>query len=699
MTTIDPKVIRQSVQTADINLNKNMAYGMDGTGADPFFYGVIRHADILPAWGLRIRDLRLRQRAYAVHNSLFQGAISGLIKRIQSTPWEIKGKRNVEYYQDVLQYADMGNGWESFVGKVLWDFLTQDFGTVVEIIGGGASDKPLKGKVSGIAVLDSLSCVATPVNEYPVVYWNEEDGSMHRMHDTRVWRWADLSSPYRRGYGNGFCALSRYFSESQTDILLNRYDIDMLSDLPPPGILAVSGMTRNQWEQAMRGYDADQQADGNAVFRQTRVVHAADVGQPIKLDIIPFSTEPTNFDPEGYVRTHVNKLALALAVDPQDIWPLAGAALGTGTQSKILDAKGQGKMFGYILQMLTRFVNWTVLPPYLEFQFKHQDADGDKQKAEQAQLWAGIATSLKGAGLIDDATALQLLANNVAEFGDVLMDTDGQIRLPSSDPKEGTDDTIIADDETPLDENATPESFGGDTSADNQSTNTDAVPVQRGTDDNERANRSLRQRSPIHADMGGRSDTDSSLKAYTDTRDEYTRNVELIMADAAKGTVNKSTFGVRMRSALNTYGRAAYLDGLAAGGVEMDYADLPTDEKETIAGLLASNSIYVSDAANKIFGADGVFIGTPDMRAEMWSNKSLQEFYDAGVFSSDANGLYQWKYGDAEHCADCRRLNGQKHRFKDWKARIMPKSSALECGGYNCKCELVKTTGRASGSY
>lgn len=696
MTAIDPKVVRQSVQTADINLNKNMAYGLDNSLG---WYDMISHEDALPVWGLRIRDLRLRQLSYTLGNSLWQGAVSALIKKVQATPWEIKGKRNVEYYQDVLQYADLGSGWESFVGKLLWDFLHQDFGAVVEIIGGGAGDKPLKGKVAGIATLDSLSCVATPVNEYPVVYWNEEDGSMHRMHDTRVWRWADLSTPYRRGYGNGFCALSRYAQEAFVDVFLNRHDYEMLSDLPPAGIMAMRGILENQWQNVKRQYEADRQASGASTWRKTLVVLPPDPLAEVDVKVIPFSTVPEGFDQKAFIDLHVNKIALSLGVDPQDIWPLSGQGLGTGTQSVVLAAKGQGKMFGYILQMLTRFVNWTVLPPYLEFQFKHQDADGDKQKAEQAQLWAGIATSLKASGLIDDATALQLLANNVAEFGDVLMDTDGQIRLPSSDPKEGTDDTIIADDETPLDENATPESFGGDTTADNQSTNTDAVPVQRDTDDDERTNRSLRQRSPLHADMGGRGDTDSSLKAYTDTRDEYTRNVELIMTDAAKGTVNKSTFGVRMRSALNTYGRAAYLDGLAAGGVEMDYADLPTDEKETIAGLLASNSIYVSDAANKIFGADGVFIGTPNMRASMWSNKSLQEFYDAGVFSSDANGLYQWKYGDTEHCADCRRLNGQKHRFKDWKARIMPKSSALECGGYNCKCELVKTTGRASGSY
>jgi hypothetical protein len=695
MTTYDPRVIRQSVQTADLNLSKDYAYGVGDGG---MWYDVVTHSDPLPTWGLRVRDLHLRQLSYTLGNSLWQGAVAALIKKVQATPWEVKGKRNVEYYQDVLQYADMGNGWESFIGKLLWDFVHQDFGGVVEIVGGGKADRALTGKVIAVNVLDSLSCVATPVNEYPVVYWNEEDGSMHRMHTSRVWRWADLSTPYRRGYGNGFCALSRYAQEAFVDVFLNRHDYEMLSDLPPSGILALSGITEKQWTNIKRSYEADRQAVGASIWHKTLVLNSLDPEKPVDAKTIPFSTVPEGFSQKEFIDLHVNKLALALGVDPQDIWPLTGQGLGTGTQSIILAQKGQGKMFGYILQMLTRFVNWTVLPPYLEFQFKHQDADGDKQKAEQASLWAGIATSLKSSGLIDDETALQLLANNVAEFGDVLMDSDGQIRLPSSDPKEGSDDVLIADDETPIDPNVTPPT--AETTADNQTPNTDTVPRQRGTTDDGTANRTLRFASYIDAHMGRRGNAYRDVKAYTDTRDEYTRNVELIMQDAAEGTVSKASFGIRMRSALNTYGRAAYLDGLAAGGVEVEsYADLPTDEKETIAGLLAANSSYVSDAANKIFGADGVFIGTPDMRAAMWSNKSLQEFYDAGVLSADANGMYIWKYGDTEHCDDCRRLNGQKHRYKEWHAHIMPKSSALKCGGYNCKCELEKTTGRAKGGY
>lgn len=694
MTTYDPKVIRTSVQTAPINLNKEYAYGAgDGGG---WLIDTISHAEPLPQWGLRIRDLRLRQLSYALHNTLWQGAVAALIKRIQATPWEIKGKRNVEYYQDILQYADMGQGWESFIGKVLWDFLHQDFGAVVEIVAGGDPSRPLTGRVMGLNVLDSLSCVATPVNEYPIVYWNEENGKMHRMHHERVWRWADLASPHRRSYNNGFCALSRYASEAMVDVFLGRHDYEMLSDLPPSGIMTLRGILREQWNQIKQGYEADRNANGASIWRKTMVVIPPGPELEPEVKLTPFSVTPEGFSQKEFTDLHVNKLALALGVDPQDIWPLSGQGLGTGTQSVILSEKGQGKMFGYILQMLTRFVNWTVLPKHLEFQFKYEDTDADKLRAEQAQIWTGVTLQAFSAGLMDEETALRMLANTVPEFNNVLMDADGQVRLPSADPKEAQAE-IIADDTTQLDTEATPEN---ETAADNQTPNPDAVSGQGGTVDDGAANRSLRKPSNTDVNVGGFDYADSHVKAYTDTRAEYERNVILIMTAAQEGSVNKASFGIRMRSALNTYGRAAYLDGLSDGGVEVEsYNDLPTDEKESIAGLLAANSSYITDAANKIFGADGVFIGTPDGRAAMWSNKSLQEFYDNGLLSADKNGMYVWKYGDTEHCDDCQRLNGQRHRLKEWHGHILPKSSALECKGYRCQCELVKTRGSARGNY
>jgi hypothetical protein len=69
--------------------------------------------------------------------SMWMGAASGLIKRISSTAWEVKGKRRVNYFQDILLDAEFGTGWETLLQKLLWDFLTSDDGAFLQIIGRG----------------------------------------------------------------------------------------------------------------------------------------------------------------------------------------------------------------------------------------------------------------------------------------------------------------------------------------------------------------------------------------------------------------------------------------------------------------------------------------------------------------------------------------------------------------------------------
>lgn len=418
--------IQQSVQTAEPNLVKKPTE----VSASDFWYGYIEHPDIIAPWGTKERDRQLRNVSYRAHNGLFQGAVSGLIMRVQATPWEVKGGRNnAKYFQALLQNSDF-HDWETWIARLLWDFFTQDFGAVAEVIGGGKADKPISGRVMGLAHMDALSCHATKVAQFPLLYWNEEDNSRHLLHATRVYRMTDMVSPKRLAYGTGLSALSRYISEASVDILLGRHDNEMLNDLPPAGLLAISGMMEDQWRSAARAYESDRNADGQSVFRGTMVVHAIDPAMPIKLEAIPFSSLPENFDQKAFIDIHVNKLALSLGVDPQDIWPLSGQALGSGTQSKVLDSKARGKMFGRILQMITRFVNRAVLPDDLEFAFKFKDTEADLTTATTAKTWVDIAG---GATFLSDEEKRRLMVDNVEAFAEVLLDDAGEmIELPDA---------------------------------------------------------------------------------------------------------------------------------------------------------------------------------------------------------------------------------------------------------------------------
>lgn len=674
--TLD-RVQNQSVQTAPVNKAEPYATA----SASDFFYGVIQHPDIISPWGYRQRDLDLRNLFYATHNSLVQGTVSNIVKQIQSTPWKIVGGRNnTAYFQRMLQEAQFGEGWEAWLDRIVTDYLTQDFGAVVEIIGAGKPDREIKGRVTSIAQLDSLSCYASKNAEFPVIYFNEENNSMHRMHQTRAVRLVDMRSPRRMAYSNGFCALSRYVSQASVDIMLGRHDNEMLSDLPPAGILSTSGLTSTQWGNIQSIYEKNREADGQSIFRNTMVVNSIDPALPIKIEIVSFSALPENFDVEKFIRYHVNMLALTFGVDPQDIWPLSGQALGTGTQSEVLNQKAKGKMIGQIRTMLTRFLNRDVLPDGMEFLFEYKDTEDDKERATTAQLWISAFNS---AQFLTDQEKRRAAANQVDALADVLLDPKGElIELPDDDPKEEQDETIAPDD-APLDSQTPDES-----AADNAPTTADdANPINAGNAATGGRGLELRR---LHLDIHGLQG--QALKDYADTAEEFFKDTSFLLGQVKDELMTPRAFSVEMRGLLKSYGMSAYLDGFADGGVVTTEGELESEERSAFLAWLAANSGYVDSLTASI--RDGGVGFDPDAKARLWVNKSLATAHQLGLAFADANGVYEFVGEDgAESCNTCQASKGQRHRLKWWNQRdLNPKRNGFkaECGGWRCDHRLER---------
>lgn len=189
-----------------------------------------------------------------------------------------------------------------------------------------------------------------------------------------------------------------------------------------------------------------------------------------------------------------------------------------------------------------------------------------------------------------------------------------------------------------------------------------------------------------------------AVKAIQATRLEFESEFADLLARVQTDRADRRTFSATLRYFLNKFGRKAYLDGLNDGGVDTD--ELDDEDRGEIAELLADQSQYVTEFGNTLFKGDGITDWEAVNKPNLWWNKSIQPFYQAGLISADKNGLYEWVYGDTEHCDSCLQLNGQRHRLRDYKRKgLMPQSGDLDCGGWNCKCKLVKATGKAKGSW
>lgn len=401
--------------------------------------------DILPRWGSRERDRALRDFWRAVHGGLYQGAISGFVKKVKATPWEIKGPpRRAKYFQDILQNANFGAGWGVFVSKLLTDYLTQDFGAVIEVIAPGDPMKPLDPvAITGIATLDSLSCGATDNPEYPVVYQSRKkpDG-IHVLHRERVVRLIDMPDPDEAALDTGLCALSRMISPANVQILMGRYQNEKMNDLPPSGIMTVSGMSDAQVTTAFNKFEADRRAASQSIFRNIMRLPGVDPETPPQITFTQFSQLPENFNYREYMDVAVDLIAAALNIDRQELWTLASKTMGSGTQSEILHSKSERKGFADAYAEIERTLN-RYFPEDLEFTFKFQDKEGDKEDAERAQIWVGVANSATD---LTREQRLQLMANNSDQLADVILDDKGQVKLPDDDVRPDEVPQIIAND-------------------------------------------------------------------------------------------------------------------------------------------------------------------------------------------------------------------------------------------------------------
>lgn len=631
---------------------------------------------LLPDWSsVDARALKLRWLSRLFVDTLAGQASAGFIKKIQSTPHEVKGDKPqiVKRFQEMFQNAQYGAGWDAFIPLLISDYLYQDKGAFIYLIGRGDPAKPIKGPVLGIAVLDSVRCTLTGSPEYPVIY-QAKDGKFYRIENTRIIHIVDSPDPDEDRNGVGHCYLSRVASIGTVDRLMEQYSIERLGDLPPAGILAVSGITDKQYQDAVSKYHAANSQDGaDHVWKNVIRVTGIDPDKPVKVELTPFSTLPEHFDYEKAINTHVNMIALALGVDKQEIWELSSGSLGSGAQSQILDKKSEGKGYGHLLQMLERKFNTCILPEELEFRFKFKDSEQDADDAERAQVWASIASSVPG---LSDLQRLQLLANNVPQFADVLLDEKGQVKLEDADVKPVDDTAEVAADD------ATTQGVDGTAPA---TTAPDDAALASGGGGKQPAAKSGGER------VYGR-------KALQSTRLDFEGDLEELLNSAVEGTTARARAGIILRALISKYGRRAYEDGLSDGGVK---APPTNSELSEINGMVRDQSAYVTGMMDALY-QDGLTETEIQGKPDMWFRGSILNFYHQGLLASGDDPLMKFSGSDgAESCPDCKRLKGQVHRLSEYIERnYVPKPGAdFECGGYNCEHGLVRATGEAKGNW
>lgn len=365
-----------------------------------FFTDVAVAADDIPAWGTRERDRYLRENWRA--EPLLAGAVSSMVQKMVSLNWSVTGGRNkVMRFADVMYNAEDGAGWHVYLSKVVQDYLTQDKGAFTE----KAAEYP-GGPVLDIYHIDSGQVYLTGKRNVPNLYVSPINGKEYPLTRDDVFQLVSLPAPAERKFNMGFCAVSRAFKAAKTLLALYNYDAEKLSNMPPKGIAAITGMTVAQVQRAIKLYQDQREAKGQLTFPGLLWL-ASNVGD-IKVNMTPFSTLPENFDREVVTTLYVYTLALAFGVDAREFWP-ATVTGATKADALIQAQKAKGKGPGELITSLERTFNFQVMPEGVTFQFDFQDDEEDRLAAEIAGMRINNINTLITNGTITSEEARSLL--------------------------------------------------------------------------------------------------------------------------------------------------------------------------------------------------------------------------------------------------------------------------------------------------
>jgi hypothetical protein len=345
--------------------------------------------------------------------------------------------------------------------------------------------------------------------------------------------------------------------------------------------------------------------------------------------------------------------------------------MGSGMQSEILNLKSRGKTIGDLITNIERIVN-RLLPEDMSFTFSYRDETESLNEANEANAWAQSVAVM--GGNLSPQEARQLLSNNVPAVRDVMTDDEGRVVSlgDTQTIEDTTEDAVLTDtsNETPqdagvIDDMATP-------------TQTETAGVRS---------------------MGRQRHAHNRRKLYKSTETDFVSQVAqlMILGISDSNQMKRSAWVASMNGLLSRYGEQAYKDGLSEGGIGAN--QMSDTDFAGILKIYRRQSQYVGGLADAVYGKE-IGFGNVRSRAQLWG-KSLMSFYNGGLLSAGADENYQWVIGATEeHCDTCLRLNGQVHRMSAWKRRgLLPRADKLDCKGFRCDCNLVKSTERGRGRF
>lgn len=161
------------------------------------------------------------------------------------------------------------------------------------------------------------------------------------------------------------------------------------------------------------------------------------------------------------------------------------------------------------------------------------------------------------------------------------------------------------------------------------------------------------------------------------------------------GDMDVSTFLDKFIALVEDQARRAWNEGMR--NVGLDPKDITVQQRARLQEIVNNEFNHVLDFASAIEAArnEGKPADPFKGRCDLWANRYPNIVNEAQAYCAP-NDRYEWIYGDTiQHCSSCAQLNGIVATGDQWRmSGVMPQNPPnprLECGGWRCRCRLVRT--------
>jgi len=384
----DARIANVIEQTLDFAVGENV---IDDIVGQPIVPWMAQAHSVVPPWWSFARDAFMRD--FWKRSSHLSTLMYTAQTLLANTPMTVEAKdpnisshvEQAEMYSEFLWKAsEFGESLFASKARFAEDYLAQDNGGFMEVLGDGRADGPIVGPPLAVRHLDAAYCWRTRNPKYPVVYHDPNDGGKaYKLHTSRVIAMSQMSSTEVLMNGVGYSAVSRslQFAQNLYDIYI--YKQEKLGSRPISKILVGAGFRGSHIMQAVKA--ANEVMSNQNLSRYSKIVGIGSDDVSASLNTVDLNDfDP--FDEEISILFAMYGLAGAFGVPIQEVWPTSGGK--GGRSGDMQESRQRGKLPAEFNAQLTLQLSRKYLPPHLRVVADWRDDYQDERRAVNQDIRA-----------------------------------------------------------------------------------------------------------------------------------------------------------------------------------------------------------------------------------------------------------------------------------------------------------------------